>query len=237
MYWYLTSPILNSIHQGDETMTSQNIIRIGSIALIAAGVLAVGYALIAPDETVAGVFQHPNFVIGNVLNTLRWLLMTFGIIALYLRLGDKHPALNLAAFLSSFTAIVMTVGLDVDKTFILPYLTSLNPAITSMGDFAANMPAALGPYLVVLMTTLLLHLVGLIMLGVAVVRSGALPHWAGWILIVGTVMSYGSLFGMGILHTVGVIAVGIALAWLGFALRSSQVEINTSSQTHFATGR
>lgn len=218
-------------------MTSQTLVRIGSIALIAAGAFAVGYALIAPDETAVGVFQHPNFVLGNVLNTARWMLMTVGIVALYLRLGDKHPALNLTAFVLSFNAMVLTVGLDIDKTFILPYLASLTPAITSMANFAQNMPAALGPYLAVLMTSLLLHLLGLILLGVAVIRSGVLPNRAGWLLIVGTVMSYGSLFGVSILHVAGVIGVGIALAWLGFRLQSSQAEMSTSSQPRLATGR
>jgi hypothetical protein len=163
--------------------------------------------------------------------------MTFGIVALYLRLGDKHPTLNLAAFLSSFTAIVLTVGLDVDKTFILPYLASVTPAITSVANFAQNMPSALGPYLAVLMTGLLLHLIGLIMLGAAVVRSGILPKGSGWLLIVSTVLSYGSLFGVSILHVVGVIGVGLALVWLGLALRSAQVETSASSQPRFVTER
>jgi hypothetical protein len=215
-------------------MTSQTLIRIGSFALVGAGVLAAGYGLIAPDETTPGVFQHPAYVLGNVLNTARWILMTFGLVALYLRQGHRRRALNLAAFLSSFIAIILTVGLDVDKTFILPYLASLTPAITSMADFAANMPAALQPYLAVLMSALLLHLVGLVLVGVAVVRSGVLPAWAGWLLIAGTVSSYGSLFGLGWLHTLGVIAVGAALAWLGVALWAPAVEPAPALQPQMA---
>jgi uncharacterized membrane protein YgdD (TMEM256/DUF423 family) len=211
-------------------MSSQTLIRLGSLALISAGVLAIGYALIAPDETAPGVFQHPNFVIGNVLNTVRWILMPFGLVALYLRQGHQKRALNLTAFVLSFVAIVLTVGLDIDKTFILPYMASLNPGTTSMADFASNMPTSLQPYLVVLMTSLALHLVGLILLGVAVVRSGVLPQWAGWLLIVGTVFSYGSLFGSNVAHTVGVVMVGIALAWLGAALWSRQSEASGTMQ-------
>ncbi len=215
-------------------MPSQTLIRIGSIALIGAGALAVGYALIAPDETIAGVFQHPNFVIGNILNTARWLLMTMGLVALYLRQGHRSRALNLAAFLLSFVAIVLTVGLDIDKTFILPYLASVNPAVTSMTNFATNLPAMLQPYLMVLLAGLFLHLVGLIVQGVAIVRSGVLPVGAGWLLIVGTVLSYGSLFGINLLHTVGIIGVGVALAWLGVALWSPQAETSVTMQPQLA---
>lgn len=211
-------------------MSSQTLIRIGSVALIGAGALAVGYALIAPDETVAGVFQHPNFVLGNLLNTLRWMLMTFGLVALYLRQGHRSRALNLAAFLVSFVAIVLTVGLDIDKTFILPYLASVTPAITSLANFAANMPPMLQPYLMVLLAGLLLHLVGLIMTGAAIIRSGVLPQGAGGLLIVGTVLSYGNLFGVGFLHAAGVIGVGVALAWLGLALWSPQAETTVAMQ-------
>lgn len=215
-------------------MPTQTLIRLGSLALIGAGVLAIGYALIAPDETVAGVFQHPNFVLGNILNTARWLLMTVGTVALYLRQGHRSRILNLAAFLISFVAIVLTVGLDIDKTFILPYLASLIPSITSVADFALNMPTALQPYLAVLMTGLFLHLVGLVVLGAAVVRSGVLPAWAGWLLIIGTVLSYGNMFGIGFLHTVGVIGVGVALAWLGVALWSPPAEASAVVQAQFA---
>ena len=215
-------------------MSSQTLIRIGSIALIGAGVLAVGYALIAPDETAPGVFQHPNFVTGNVLNTARWMLMAFGIVALYLRQGHQSRALNLTAFLISFVAIVLTVGLDIDKTLILPYLASGIPAITSVANFATHMPAALQPYLAVLMAGLLLHLVGLVVLGAAIVRSGVLPHWAGWLLIVGTVLSYGSLFGISMLHTIGVIVVGVALAWLGYALWAQKNETAAALQPELA---
>jgi uncharacterized membrane protein YgdD (TMEM256/DUF423 family) len=215
-------------------MSSHTLIRIGGFALVGAGGLAIGYALIAPDETVAGVFQNPNFVVGNVLNTARWLLMTFGLIALYLRQAERSRALNLVAFLTSFVAIILTAGLDIDKTFTLPYIASLTPGITSMANFAPNMPAALQPYLAIHMTTLLLHLVGLILVGAAVVRSKVLPVWAGWLLILGTVLSYGNLFGIGLLHTVGVIGVGAASVWLGVALLAPQAEASASLQPQLA---
>jgi hypothetical protein len=214
-------------------MTAHTLVRIGSIALVGAGVLAAGYAIIAPDESVPGVFQQPDYVIGNVLNTVRWVLMTFGLVALYLRLGQRSPRLNLAAFLTSFVAIVLTVGLAIDKTFILPYLASVTPAITSVANFATNLPAALQPYLAVLMTGVLLHLLGLILVGMAVVRSAVLPRWAGWLLIAGTVLSYGNLFGIGWLHFIGVIGVGVALAWLGLALWAPQVEAGLARQPQF----
>jgi hypothetical protein len=139
-----------------------------------------------------------------------------------------------AAFLLSFVAIVLTVGLDIDKTFILPGLASITPAVTSVANFAANMPAALQPYLAILMAGLLLHRVGLVVLGAAVVRAGVLPQWAGWLLMIGTVLGYGNLFGVGGLHTVGVIGVGVALAWLGAALWSPQAEADVAMQPQMA---
>lgn len=212
-------------------MTTQTLVRIGSFALIVAGVLGIGYGLIAPDETAAGVFQHPNYVIGNLLNTFRWLLVTFGLVAIYLRQGDRSRTLNLIAFIVSFVAMVMTVGLDVDKTLILPYLASVNPSITSVANFAQNMPVMLQPYLMVLMIGLLLHLVGPILLGAAIVRSGVLPKLAGWLIIIANVFSYGNLFGVNILHVIGVIGIGAADIWLGFAIRSTQAsEVPTSLQ-------
>jgi hypothetical protein len=214
-------------------MTAFTLIRIGRFALIGAGALAIGYALIAPDETAAGVFQHPRYVLGNALNTARWLLLTLGLVAVYLRQGHRSPRLNLAAFVTAFVAIVLTTGLDIDKTLILPYLASITPAITSMTNFATFMPSALQPYLAVLMSTLLLHLVGLILVGVAVVRAGVLPRWAGWLLIASTVLSYGNLFGLGWLHTFGVIGVGVALGWLGLALSAPQPEASGALQPQF----
>lgn len=211
-------------------MTTQTLVRIGSIALILAGVLGIGYALIAPDETVVGVFQHPNYVLGNTLNTIRWLFVTFGLVAIYLRQGDRSRTLNLVAFVVSFVAIVMTVGLDVDKTFILPYLASVNPVITSVANFAQNMPSMLQPYLMILMLGLLLHLIGPILLGAAVLRSGVFPKLAGWLIIVANVLSYGNLFGVNFLHVIGVIGIGVADIWLGIVLRSVQPETSAAMQ-------
>jgi hypothetical protein len=210
-------------------MTTQTLIRIGSFALIAAGVLGIGYGLIAPDETAAGVFQQPTYVLGNTLNALRWILVTFGLVALYLRQGDRSRTLNLAAFLVAFVAMILTVGLDIDKTFILPYLASVNPSITSVANFAQNMPALLQPYLMILMLGLLLHLVGPILLGAAIVRSGVFPALAGWLIILANVLSYGNLFGVNILHVIGVLGVGVADIWLGLALRERQTSAETTS--------
>ena len=215
-------------------MTTQTLVRIGSFTLIAAGVLGIGYVLVAPDETVAGVFQNPNYVLGNSLNALRWLLVTFGLVAIYLRQGERSRLLNLIAFLVAFVAMVMTMGLDVDKTFILPYLASVNPTITSVANFAQNMPAVLQPYLSILMLGLLLHLVGPILVGTAIVRSGVLPKLAGWLMIVANILSYGNLFGVNILHVVGVLGVGAAHIWLGFALFSTRADDALSMQMQTA---
>jgi hypothetical protein len=210
----------------------KTLIQIGSIALMAAGILGIGYAFLAPDETVAGVFQQRTYVLGNALNTLRWILVTFGLVALYLRQGERSRTLNLVAFLVTFVAMIVTVGLDVDKTFILPYLASVNPSITSVANFAQNMPAMLQPYLMVLMLGLLLHLIGPILLGAAVVRSGVFPALAGWLIIIANILSYGNLFGINILHVIGVIGVGVADIWLGWALRTTETNEGVAASMH-----
>lgn len=196
-------------------MTTQTLIRWSSIALMLAALLSLGYAAIGPDENTAGVFSHPAYVAANLINVFRQGLLGLGAIGLALCLRGRLARLG---FLATFCAALLVVGLDVDKTFILPYLASVNPGITHVGNFAQHLPAMMQSYLLVFMVSLLLYLVGPILLGVAIWRSGALPRWAGAVLIAGNLLQYGNMFGVGILHNIGVAIFGIALGWLGYAI-------------------
>jgi hypothetical protein len=212
-------------------MTTRTLIRWSGAALVLAALLSLGYAVLGPDENTPGVFNHPNYVIANLLNTIRQGLLAFGVIGLGLSLRGKLAVLG---FLVMFFATLLVVGLDVDKTFILPYLASANPAITHVGNFAQNIPPMMQNYLLVFLIALGLYLVGPILLGIAILRSDTLPRWAGAVLIVSNIMQYGNMFGVAILHSIGVAVFGLALGWLGYALWARPAATNTIAQPQLA---
>jgi hypothetical protein len=192
-----------------------------------AALLSLGYAVLGPDENTAGVFNHSNYVIANLLNTIRQGLLALGVIGLGLSLRGKLAA---AGFLVMFFGTVLVVGLDVDKTFILPYLATVNPSITHMGNFAQNVPPLMQNYMVVFLVALLLYFVGPLLLGIAIVRDSRLPRWLGVVLIVGNILQYGNMFGVAFLHSIGVAVFGLALGWLGYKLWAWQTTTSTVTQ-------
>jgi hypothetical protein len=208
-------------------MTTQNLIRWSGAALMLAALLSLGYAVLGPDENTAGVFNHPNYVIANLLNTIRQGLLALGVIGLGLSLRGRLAAVG---FLVMFFGTVLVVGLDVDKTFILPYLATVNPSITHMGNFAQNMRPQMQNYMLVFLVTLLLYFVGPVLLGIAILRDSRLPRWLGVVLIIGNIMQYGNMFGVAILHSIGVAVFGLALGWLGYRLWAWQTATNTITQ-------
>jgi hypothetical protein len=68
-----------------------------------------------------------------------------------------------------------------------------------------------------------LYLLGGVLFGVGTFRAGVLPRWAGGVLAVGTVLPavLSSFVPLEFLRMTAV-PVGVALAWLGFALWSER---------------
>jgi hypothetical protein len=107
------------------------------------------------------------------------------------------------------------IGLIISATGVgLLVIAGLTQALFYNGDFWAM------PYFV--LPAVLALVVGFVLLGLAILRSGVLPHWAAALLIVGTV----AMLGMNEQNTQVLMAIPFGAAWavIGYVLWAGRGE-------------
>jgi uncharacterized membrane protein YhaH (DUF805 family) len=185
-----------------NTSTSAAWIRAGLFALPLQAVL-VGYATLRPEpdqvtdpeawarfvSSTSYLVQH---VLGNVVGTVLAVFGTFALAA-YLVVGRATRSALWGMTLAITAHILFTVP-GMVSTFTTPAIGSAYLA----GNKAA-MTVELSPVLMVVFgLALLLALVGNLMLGAAVWRSGRLPRWPGLVWAAATLVFYllGAVLGL-----------------------------------------
>ena len=127
--------------------------------------------------------------------------------------------------LSGTVCMVLIMGFSFVEAFILPHVTNTSPAFVQawMGMF--NGPAGtfnLGVLPTVWTLTAPIYILGGVLFGIATFRAGVLPRWAGLLLALSTLLAPVAAFLPNAAQPKMAIPMGIALAWLGFALWTEQ---------------
>ena len=200
-------------------MSSANLIRWSGLISILAGVLYAIAALLHPvGEDLASV-TSPNWVPAHFVYWVSAILMQLGLVGLYARQAEKTGWLGLAGFVLAFIGTALVLSIFFLVTAAVPLIAADAPAIF---DQAMASPA----FIVVMLV--LEYIVGYILFGVATMRAGVLPRWAGLMLIIGSsffLISEAGLFERTLSHvivTVGDVVFGLGFAWMGYALWSEK---------------
>ena len=207
-------------------ITNRNLIRWAGLSAFVAGIC---YVLV-------GLFHPPNIV--SSVTTTRWAVVHviacamcfFGLVGmagLYARQALKTGWLGLVGyiFLSLWLALIM--GFSFVEAFILPHLSTAAPGfvVAWMGMF--NGPS--GSFDLGVLPTLWtlsgpIYILGGLSFGIATFRAAILPRWAGALLALGTVLAPVAALVPNGTQPKAAIPVGVALAWLGYALWSERQE-------------
>ncbi len=155
-------------------------------------------------------------------------LVTLGLPALFAAQRGRSPRLTLIGYVGLFVPmVVLNLGEGTVEGFAKPYLAHHggHPQTNLPGLTAYEAPA------------LLIMLIGLICLGIAVIRAGALPRWVGVLFIVTPLLGAAGLPG----------AAGLVADWVCFAalfvvgvhvLRADSVPaLDTPAAPEVAAGR
>jgi hypothetical protein len=200
--------------------TSAHIIRWTGLAAMAAGIIFAAIQPIHPPDVVASVTTSAWAII-TPLKTAMCLLFLIGIVGIYARQADKAGWLGLAGA----ALLVLTWWLQTSfvfaETFIAPPLATTAPAFVdgfvgiSYGhtggiDFGA-LPAIYG-------IMGLLYMLGGLLFGIATFRAGVLPRWPAGLLAVAATVTPAAALLPHHLQRYAAVPMGLALAWLGFAL-------------------
>jgi hypothetical protein len=201
-------------------ISTNSLVRLAGLSAILAGVC---YLLV-------GLFHPPN--LASSVTSTRWQIvhvlacaMSFfgllGMAGLYARQALKTGWLGLAGYLLFSLWFVVIMGFSFVEAFVLPQIATTTPSFVQswMGMFTGPKGNFdMGPLPTIWNLTAPVYILGGLLFGIATFRAGILPRWAGALLAVGTLLAPAA----GLLPNASqpkvAVPVGVALAWLGYAL-------------------
>ena len=121
--------------------------------------------------------------------------------------------------------LVLIMGFSFVEAFILPQIATTDPTFVAGWMGMLTGPASkvnLGVLPTLWTLTAPLYMLGGLLFGIATFRAGILPRWAGVLLAVGTVLAPVAALLPNASQPKMAMPVGLALAWLGYALWSER---------------
>ncbi|MDQ0116193.1 hypothetical protein [Paenibacillus harenae] len=220
-----TAVIKGNNQESKMNATTSSLIRYAGLSAMVAGII---YAV------VVGLFHQPNILLSvtttqwavvHVLATAMCFLFLLGITGIYVRQAKEAGWLGLVGFLLYSLSWALTASFTFAEVFILPLMATEAPALAEgfIGIFASSAGETNFEVLANLWTlTGFLYMLGGLLFGIATFRSGILPRWASGLLAAGSLLSLVAAL-LPLEHQPKVaVPVGIALAWLGYALWSER---------------
>jgi hypothetical protein len=181
-----------------------------------------------------GIF-HPANVPSSVTST-RWEVvhilacaMSFfgvlGMAGLYARQASKTGWLGLVGYILLSLWFVVIMGFSFVEALILPHVATASLALVQAWIGMFNGPAGsfnLGVLPTIWTLTGPVYILGGLLFGIATFRAGILPRWAGALLALSTALAPIAALLPNASQPKTAIPMGLALAWLGFALWSER---------------
>ena len=218
---------------GDVTTQKPNSsrVRLGTLALGLSALLLTAFPLVrpffpldprSPSETLAVAspsITSARWVVAHLLATVAFVLLPFGMLALYayLRAGlmEKRALRALAWSLAGIVLIMPMLGFE---TNVLPIVGRLYLAGTP-GIAPVVGLIYLGPAIVVFLLGLIFLAIGVIYLSVAIWQDRRLPRWAGVLFAIGLALWFPPFPRM--VRVIDGFFIGLGGLWLTSSLRQA----------------
>lgn len=162
-------------------MSSSMLFRLSGLALLLGAILAivaiVGHNAVRQASELADLMNPPSVMFIKLL-TVGALLVIIGMPGLYARQAERAGVLGLIGFILTFVGLLFA---DVVMTTSYGFLLA---EIAAMPEGRALIEAGL-PAPALMMVVFPMILIGLLLLGISIVRAKVLPRWIGWLFIAG----------------------------------------------------
>jgi hypothetical protein len=195
------------------------LIQSSGISLFLGGVLWAVTSILHPNNHTPYATESRLWKPAIGGQALAYLLLVLGVVGLHSQQVGSAGVLGFVGFVLALFGSAITFAINLNMTYLLPSLNAQQPTPKTVTELIG--PTGPLKWLSLLTGSYLITFVpGFILLGVAVLRADALPVFAGWLLIIGMVISnIGAAFRpIFILRKIGGIGFGIGLAWLGIVL-------------------
>lgn len=210
-----------SIKENKPKMTVSTLMRLAGLSAMVTGLCFIVIGMFHPLNVPAAVTTGTWFYV-HIFATALGFFGLFGMAGLYARQAEKSGWLGLAGFLLFSVWMTLVTGMSFVEAFILPRIAADFPKFIEgwMGMFIGiPSPVDLGVLPTMWNISGPMYILGPLLFGIATFRAGVLPRWAGALLILGAVLiPVGALVPPEYQAKIAMIPVGLAIAWLGFAL-------------------
>jgi len=207
-------------------ITASNLIRWTGLSAMGAGIIFAGIQPIHPPDVLSSVTTSAWAII-TPLKTAMCFLFLLGIAGLYARQVKEAGWLGLAGFLLFSLCWAFQTAFIFAEAFIVPLLATAAPTFVDGFFGIVNghpIETNLGALPALYALTGVLYMLGGLLFGIATLRAGILPRWpAGLLAVAATVTPAAALLPHQI-QRFAAVPVGLALAWLGYALWSERRE-------------
>ncbi len=207
-------------------ITSSKVIRWSGLAAMGTGIIYIAIQAIHPLDVLSSV-TTTRWAVVHYLSLVMDLLALFGVAGLYARQVEKSGWLGLAGYLLFSLFWAFDVAFHFIEAFVEPVVASEAPKfVAGLLGMINNVPSQVnlgaipGVYS---LDGILGYVLGGLLFGIATFRAGVLPRWAGGLLALGVILP--PLLSSMVPHPydrIFAVPVGLALAWLGYALFSER---------------
>jgi hypothetical protein len=203
-------------------MTTSTLMRLAGLSAMAAGLCFIVMGVFHPVNVPSSV-TTATWVNVHIFATALGFFGLFGMAGLYARQVEESGWLGLAGFLLFTVWMTLVCGFSFVEAFILPKLASESPAFVAgfLGMFSGG-PSAIDLGVLPTLWNISgpLYILGPLLFGIATFRARVLPRWAGGLLALNVLfVPVGALVPPELQPKI-LIPIGLALAWLGYALFS-----------------
>ena len=201
-------------------ITALTLMRLAGVSAVVAGLCFLVIGMFHPLNEPSAI--NATWVNVHIAATALGFFGLFGMAGLYARQVEEAGWLGLAGFLLFTVWMTLVCGFSFVEAFILPSLATVSPAFIAgwMGMFIGA-PSAVDLGILPMLWNISgpIFFLGPVLFGIATFRARVLPRWAGALLALNAVLvPLGALVPPEYQPKIIMIPIGLALAWLGYAL-------------------
>lgn len=205
-------------------ITNSGLIRSTGLAAVLAGAIFAGIQPIHPPDVLASVTTGAWVIIIS-LKLAMCLLFLIGIAGLYIRQVDRAGWFGLGGFLLLTISFWLQTAFVFAELFILPVVAASTPAfVDSYLGVVNGHPGqmSIGALVPTYGVVGICYLLGGLLFGIATVRAAILPRWPAVLLAIAAIVTPAAALLPHEIQRFAAVPMGIALAWLGYALWSER---------------